>query len=172
MYGFNLPRSLHTQRPTTSNTLPDRFWAKVDKAGPYECWLWHGAKAGKGYGTIYVTEQKRLVGAHVVSWFISTGSWPPPDRDVLHNCPSPGGDRPDCVNPAHLWLGTHQDNMLDKVAKGRDNTPCKVTKEQVLEMCTLYATGQWTLEQLAIRYGLTFQGIHYRIKRHNLRLQS
>jgi len=61
---------------------------------------------------------------------------------------------PGCVNFPHLWLGTHQANMLDKVSKGRDNTPRKVTKEQALEMCALYATGEWTYKQLAERYGV------------------
>jgi HNH endonuclease len=153
MYGPN-PRPIHSVPHPTSIPLTDRFWAKVAKAGPNECWLWTGAKAGKGYGTIYVREQRRNVGAHVVSWYLHHGTWPPEGMDVLHNCTGEAGDQPACCNPVHLWLGTHQANMLDKIAKGRDNTPRKVTTPQVLEMCELYATGEWTYKQLAERYGV------------------
>jgi transposase-like protein len=146
-------------------TLAERFWEKVLKGSPQTCWLWQGGKTGRGYGVMRVPEQKRNVGAHVISWYLFHGTWPPEGMDVLHNCP--GGDQPGCCNPTHLWVGTHQDNMLDKVAKSRDNTPRKVTKEQALEMCELYATGEWTYKQLAKRYGLAERTPHWIIKQYN-----
>lgn len=53
---------------------------------------------------------------------------------VMHTC-----DNPSCVNPAHLMLGTHQDNMNDKVSKNRqtkgvENAGAKLTEKEVLEI--------------------------------------
>lgn len=89
------------------------FWASVKKTD--SCWLWTGHRnADSGYGTITTNWQKRR--AHRVSWAIHYGPVPF-GMHVLHRC-----DVPLCVNPAHLWLGTHQDNMDDMKAKGRAKT--------------------------------------------------
>lgn len=93
--------------------LVRRFWNCVSKPESCECWVWSGAKA-RGYGKF--RSGPRIYQAHVASWNIHIG--PVPDGHVvMHNCP--GGDRRDCVNPAHLMLGTQQMNMKDMVAKGR-----------------------------------------------------
>lgn len=99
-------------------TLADRFWAKVQVGTPEECWLWQGTTVGNGYGAIFVVERERQIGAHIVSWYLHHGTWPPDGIHVLHDCPG-GEDRPGCVNPAHLWLGTHTQNVQDMHAKGR-----------------------------------------------------
>jgi len=52
--------------------------------------------------------------AHRFSWEIHNEQKTPPKMFVLHRC-----DNPECVNPDHLFLGTHQDNMDDKVSKNR-----------------------------------------------------
>lgn len=95
-------------------TLAERFWQKVVKGEPGECWVWTAAKNTYGYGCMRVPEQDRNVGAHIISWFLHYGTWPIAPLWVLHTC-----DNPPCVNPAHLWLGTHADNMQDMVSKGR-----------------------------------------------------
>lgn len=76
-----------------------------------ECWLWTGNKASTGYGTVIADCQKEY--AHRVSYLSLVGDIPE-GLYVLHRC-----DTPLCVNPKHLFLGTHMDNMKDKIAKGR-----------------------------------------------------
>lgn len=94
--------------------LVQRFWDRVTPGTPTECWIWPGTRNNKGYGLI--GKGGRGTGGftvHRVSWMIHRG--PIPDgKWVLHRC-----DTPACVNPDHLFIGTHRDNMADMVAKGR-----------------------------------------------------
>lgn len=89
----------------------ERFWSKVDKTG--ECWLWTAALT-RGYGQL--TYQKRHTAAHRFSWEIEHGTIPA-GMIVCHRC-----DTPACVRPSHLFLGTHADNVRDKITKGRART--------------------------------------------------
>ncbi len=94
-----------------NKTAPRRFWAKVDKTG--ECWLWTGRRDKDGYGRFRPNGKSCDRGAHRVS-FVLHGGTIPDGAFVCHSC-----DNPPCVNPAHLWLGTAQDNSDDMVSKGR-----------------------------------------------------
>lgn len=88
------------------------FWTRIDKSGgPNACWICNWATVG-GYG-VYHSKK-----AHRVAWELTNGPIPR-GLQVLHDCP--GGDNPMCCNPLHLWLGTEQDNMTDKVEKGRQS---------------------------------------------------
>lgn len=85
------------------------------------CWLWTRQTLSNGYGVIRVGSMcdgtRRQALAHRVSWELDHG--PIPDGlFVLHRC-----DRPACINPAHLFLGTQQDNLADMRAKGRAVNP-------------------------------------------------
>lgn len=130
-----------------------RFWAKVDKASsPHGCWLWTAATID-GYGKIRWDNHGPLIRANRLSWIIHYGPIPR-GLWVLHNCP--GGDNPACVNPSHLWLGAHTDNMKDKVAKGRqrrgEKTPShKLTETQVKE---IRAIDGLSLRTIAGMYGI------------------
>jgi len=93
----------------------DRFWKKVDMQGKDDCWLWIAGKDGYGYGAQNI--DGRIVKAHRISWKIHNGNIPS-GLDVLHDC-----DTPACVNPKHLWVGTHTENMNDKNRKGRNGFP-------------------------------------------------
>lgn len=90
------------------------FWSQVEKLGPNECWPWTGRKRGKygamsvGYGATEAAHRLAFAFANELSPFESF---------VLHRC-----DNPPCCNPAHLSLGTTQDNTADKMAKGRHRT--------------------------------------------------
>lgn len=88
-----------------------RFWAKVNVRGPDECWEWTAYRLDKGYGVFHAD---KVVRAHVFAYEVTVGSRR--DLCVLHTC-----DNPPCCNPGHLWLGTNQDNVDDKMSKGRHN---------------------------------------------------
>jgi len=86
-----------------------KFWDKVDKRGPDSCWNWLGMHNNEGYGLVGLMYRVYL--AHRVSYTIAFGSIP--DKLlVLHKC-----DNPRCVNPRHLYVGTHADNVRDRFIK-------------------------------------------------------
>ena len=95
-------------------TSEERFWSYVDKKSNNECWNWVGHCNKFGYGTIQINNQSILTHRFCYELFFDKISENKPC--VLHKC-----DNPSCVNPNHLFLGTHQDNYDDMVKKGRDN---------------------------------------------------
>lgn len=90
----------------------ERFWSKVDRRGPDECWPWKGSRNPDGYGSF--SYQGRQARAHRMAWMLANGAVPEAGKLICHSC-----DNPPCCNPAHLWPGTPSDNMKDCYAKGR-----------------------------------------------------
>ena len=87
------------------------------------CWLWQGKGRVKAYGKLTLNKTTWL--AHRAAYFLFTGSIPK-GVFVLHRC-----DRPLCINPKHLFLGTQRDNMNDARTKGRIyTTSLKGTRAQ------------------------------------------
>lgn len=81
------------------------------------CWIWNGPLNVKGYGQVSYRDngRQRTMGAHKMAFIQEVG--PVPDgRLVCHSC-----DTRNCVNPEHLWIGTHKQNMDDMKRKGRSS---------------------------------------------------
>lgn len=144
--------------PLTARQL-EIFWSKIDKSE--KCWLWNGTIGRYGYGIFQPNGE--YLQAHRVSYELSFD--PPGEWCVLHAC-----DVRNCVNPAHLSLGTHVDNVADKVArdrqlKGEEIWLSKLVVADVIEIRSLYATKELTQRQLADVYGVTQSNIHCIVKR-------
>ena len=132
--------------------LAQRFWAKVHVTA--RCWEWTGKWRSNGYGIIKVGDHGYI--ASRIAWLLSNGPIPE-GLDVLHRC-----DNPLCVNPDHLFLGTHTDNMRDMAAKGRrasfrgeKNGLAKLTPELVAEIRRLRAETGMYQRALAKRFRVT-----------------
>lgn len=125
-----------------------RYWSKVEKRGADECWPWLGAIGGTGHGHFKLNATRSasvLANAQRISYELNTGikvsemkpkHWG--DLYVCHTC-----DNPSCVNPSHLYLGTHFTNMQDKVDRGRalSRTGYRKYADRVGEVLALHATG-------------------------------
>lgn len=98
------------------------FWDTVDKSG--QCWVWKGYKHRQGYGRLKFEGKTWL--AHRLAYLFFYKDLPR-ELDVMHKC-----DNTSCVNPAHLSLGTHKDNMEDAGRKGRMRGQSKFSKEAVM----------------------------------------
>jgi len=132
--------------------VEERLMKKVILIPFCECWIWSGSTNRKGYGSFGYGPKCKPIGAHRVSYLIFNGSIP--DKlQVLHKC-----DTPSCINPKHLFLGTHQENMNDMVSKGRanrqigeNNKGAKLTKAQAEEI----KISTLTTKELVIAYNIS-----------------
>lgn len=96
-----------------------RFQAKINKTDT--CWLWTASVSIKGYGFFRLS--RVTIYAHRIAYWLAYGI-DPGSLLVCHTC-----DTPACVNPDHLFLGTHKDNQDDKVKKNRQSHAFKLSVE-------------------------------------------
>jgi hypothetical protein len=143
--------------------LAERFERMVVPEPNSGCWLWLGTWSSKGYGQIRRPGAKGGVAqAHAVAWELHSGKRVPKGMVVCHRC-----DNPPCVNPAHLFVGTHKDNSDDKERKGRGNRPRGSTHyaavfsdKSVAEIRLRYAAGE-TGVALANAFGVCQSTIYH-----------
>jgi hypothetical protein len=158
------PQRMVWEPPSTAllkkcRPLGDRFWAKVERRGPNECWPWTGATTSNGYGSMTRGRRaEKRTSASRVSWELHFG---PIAKGLLvcHHC-----DNPPCVNPAHLFLGTKSDNARDSVRKGRHRTlrgeRCWRAKLTSADVAAIRESGE-SHAALGRRFGVVPQAIMY-----------
>lgn len=136
-----------------------RFWSKVDRGGPDDCWPWIGRRNPQGYGHFDIADLTLI--ATRVAWVLLNERDIPETQVVMHSC-----DNPCCVNPSHLSIGTEAENAIDSFRKGRRDplrgerqVRSKLTEAEVLE---IRASNQ-SDHQLAAIYGVS-HGVIWRIR--------
>lgn len=122
---------------------------EVDPSG---CWIWLRSKSHNGYGQMQI--DGTMYRSHRVMYQNQVGDIPD-GMIVCHSC-----DNRSCVNPNHLWLGTHADNIRDRDLKGRHNPFRKLTDDHVSEIHSLYSTGEYFQKDLGVIFGVTRRTIN------------
>lgn len=139
--------------------MVERFWSKVEKHGPSDCWEWKGCIDERGYGRFnYKGKWGR---AHRASFEFEKGEIPE-GMVIRHKC-----DNPRCVKPDHLEIGTQKENVRDKYDRGREfhqrgehHGNAKLNEAQVMEIRQLLSAGmsqraiarQFNISQFGVRY--------------------
>lgn len=157
-------------------SVTQRFWARVDRAGQHDCWLWLRGTNAAGYGSFYVGpgELDSPVGktelAHRVAYRLARGAWP--DPFALHGC-----DNPPCCNPyspLHVHAGDGAMNTQEKFQRGRQaahlrsgerHSRAKFTDGQVRHIRERYARGDVYLREIAAEFGVSITCISLIIRR-------
>lgn len=140
--------------PASERPLPsaeERFWAKVDRGAPEQCWTWQAGIGACGYGLFNANGKPDR--AHRFSLSLRLGRPLRPGSVACHTC-----DNRVCVNPDHLYEGTHQTNVDDAVSRGRtsrgESHPIsKLSEMDVLAIRHLAASGEKNRD-LAARFGV------------------
>ena len=112
----------------TENRIAE-FWSRVDVRGSDKCWNYKRCKDTNGYGQFRINGD--ATGAHRIAYYLTKGKIPK-NKHVLHKC-----DNKACCNPDHLFCGTHFDNMIDAIVKGKAGM-----------MPKLYAGEVWLIRRL------------------------
>lgn len=149
--------------------LEQRFWEKVDRRGPDECWEWQGKVGNHGYGVIWL-DATRTRTTHRVAFELAHGAIK--KTCVCHRC-----DNRLCCNPAHLFQGSRADNNRDMFAKGRNKAPglkgsrhgcAKLSEQQVAQIRARVAAGE-VQRRVAEEFGVHYTTVNNIVKRDNWR---
>jgi len=149
--------------------MENRFWSKVSKKSPDECWEWQAARFTSGYGMFAIHSHPYK--AHRVAYSLFYGEIPK-GLEICHSC-----DNKACVNPKHLRANTHQANMREAVERGllrhdaiewlrgEESPHAKLTAAQVLGIRKMYSGGEASQRELAAMFHVgrsTIRHIIYR----------
>lgn len=157
----------HSKIPNLDEGIINRFWDKVALTEDYNlCWIWQAGCSERGYGRYHIID--RDFAAHRIAYVLHYKK-DPLEFGVLHSC-----DNPRCVNPKHLFLGTNNDNVQDKVKKGRQARPTnkwkgkerpeikkwnnpqnKLSESQWYEVKNIYEKGKLSYQKIADIYGIS-----------------
>lgn len=158
--------------PNMTEDRKEKFWSKVALTANMDiCWLWNGEVKDikKPYGRFRI--DNKYYSATRISFFLCKEN--PNQFHVLHTC-----DNPKCVNPNHLFLGTNNDNVQDKVSKGRQarnvawnkgistgflgvkNPAVVLTESQVIKIRNSYVKGVLGTHKLGRMFGVSKQTIN------------
>lgn len=132
---------LEVDVPVYDDKTIERFWSKVDRRGPDDCWEWTGFC--ERYGRFKVDGKN--MEAHRFALMVTNGEPTLDNIYALHRC-----DNPPCCNPAHLYWGSNGDNQRDAYSRNRRVAPgvrgsrngkSKLTEYEVVEIKELIKTG-------------------------------
>lgn len=134
----------------------ERFWTKVEVAGPDECWIWTAGKNSQGYGYFWHSGSGHA--AHRFSYELTFG--PVPEGLVIRHKEC---DNPPCVNPRHLMPGTVKQNKADETGKmrhlfGERHHMTPLSEADVVSMRAEHVEGARPFE-LASRYRISKQAV-------------
>ena len=135
------------------------FWSKVAVGDAGACWSWTGAKSDAGYGMFSLDGKRRP--AHRIAWELHHGPTIPDELLACHTC-----DQRACVNPYHVYPGTHKDNANDATERGRwnhkkgeDSAASKLSSDDVLSFVARYNAGE-SGRAIALDYDIGFSVVH------------
>lgn len=133
----------------------EKFHDKVERITETGCWIWMGASSGR-YGGFYLPEfplvgRKGMVSAHKSSLFLHKGLVVDSEKDdcVCHTC-----DVGFCVNPDHLFIGSHAENMHDMVIKKRSIASKRVLTDADIVSARAMRSGGMLVKEIAKFYGI------------------
>lgn len=143
-----------------NRNTPEKLWLRVSIKSSTECWEWQGCKNTDGYGSISISG--KIVKTHRLAFALSGGEITREKPHVLHHC-----DNPACCNPAHLFAGSHKDNMQDMAQKmrchreGKNNGRAKITAKEVIEIRDLCEAKVFSQRDIAKIYGVGKSTVNY-----------